>query len=79
MGSKKQKRPVNGLKWRFSSCWFSFICSLPYIFLSFSRTMLPSSMLCENTRKSLNQQIWVLGPFQIIEFFLVFKHGGRVV
>ena len=29
----------------------------PYIFLSFIRTILPSSMLCENTRKSLNQQI----------------------
>ena len=28
-----------------------------HIFLSFIRTILPSSMLCENTRKSLNQQI----------------------
>ena len=50
-----EKRP----KWRFSSCWFSLICSLPYIFLSFIRTILPSSILCENTRKSLNQQLWV--------------------
>ena len=25
----------------------------------FIRTIFPSSMLCENTRKSLNQQIWV--------------------
>ena len=46
-------------KRQFSSCWFSLICSLPYIFLSFIQTILPSSMLCENTRKSLNQQIWV--------------------
>ena len=38
-------------------CWFSLICSLPYIFLSFIRTILPSSMLCQNKRKSLNQQI----------------------
>ena len=37
----------------------ALICSLPYIFLSFIRTTLPSSMLCENIRKSLNQQIWV--------------------
>ena len=37
-----------------SSCWISLICSLPYIFLSFIQTILPSSMLCENTRKSLN-------------------------
>ena len=37
----------------------SYNCSLPYIFLSFIRTILPSAMLCENTRKSLNQQIWV--------------------
>ena len=35
------------------------ICTLPYIFLSLIRTVLPSSMLCENSRKSLNQQIWV--------------------
>ena len=28
------------------------------MFLSFIRTILPSSMLCENTRKSLNLQIW---------------------
>ena len=30
------------------------------LYISFIRTILPSSMLCENTRKSLNQQIWVL-------------------
>ena len=30
------------------------------IYISFFiRTILPSSMLCENTRKSLNLQIWV--------------------
>ena len=34
--------------------------TLPYIFLSCIRTILPSSMLCENTRKSLNLQVWVL-------------------
>ena len=39
--------------------YISCICLLPYIFLSFIRTLSPSSMLCENTRKSLNQQIWV--------------------
>ena len=48
-----EKRP------KMAICWFSLICSLPYIFLSFIRTILPSSMLCENTRKSLNQQVWV--------------------
>ena len=29
-----------------------------YFFLLF-KPILPSSVLCENTRKSLNQQIWV--------------------
>ena len=43
---------------------FQVVCSLlyahyPNTFLSLIRTILPSSMLCENTRKSLNQQIWV--------------------
>ena len=37
----------------------SLICIVPYIFLSFIQTILPSSIVCENTRKSLNQQIWV--------------------
>ena len=36
----------------------SYMLTTLYIF-SFIRTILPSSMLCENTRKSLNQQIWV--------------------
>ena len=34
-------------------------------------------MLCENTRKSLNQQFGS-GTFQNIEFFRLFKYGGRV-
>ena len=34
-------------------------------------------MLCENTRKSLNQQIWIW-RFQNIDFFRLFKYGGRV-
>ena len=55
----RNKTAEKGLKWRFSSGWFSLICTLPYIFLSFIRTILPSSMLCENTRKSVNLQIWV--------------------
>ena len=33
--------------------------TLYIIFLPFIRTILRSSILCENTRKSLNQQIWV--------------------
>ena len=57
------KQPKTGLKWRFSSGWFSFICTLPYIFLSFIRTILPSYMLCENTRKSLS-----LALFKILIF-----------
>ena len=36
----------------------SYMLTTLYI-SSFIRTILPSSMLCENTRKSLNQQIWV--------------------
>ena len=32
---------------------------LTTLYFSFIRTTLPSSMLCESTRKSLNQQIWV--------------------
>ena len=34
-------------------------------------------MLCENTRKSLNQQNR-FGTFQNIDFFRLFKYGGRV-
>ena len=64
----KTAKKKKGRKWRFSSCWFSLICSLPYIFLSFIRTIFSSSMLCENTRKSLNQQIWVLVHFKILIF-----------
>ena len=37
----------------------SYMHTTLYIILSFIRTILPSSMLCENTRKSLNQRIWV--------------------
>ena len=55
----RNKTAEKGLKWQLSSGWFSFKCTLPYIFLSFIRTILPSSKLCENTRKSLNLQIWV--------------------
>ena len=33
-------------------------CTLPYIFLSFIPTIQPSSILCEDIRKSLNLQIW---------------------
>ena len=42
-------------KWLVLSYMHTTIC----IVLSFIRTILPSSMLCENTRKSLNPQIWV--------------------
>ena len=73
----RNKTDEKGLKWRFSSCWFSLICTLPYIFLSFIRTILLSSILCENTRKSLNLQI-CNGTFQNIDFFRLFKYGGRV-
>ena len=60
MGFMKQNSRKKAENGDFSSCWFSLICTLPYIFLSFIRTIVPSSMLCENTRKSLNQQIWIL-------------------
>ena len=65
--SLRTKQPQKGLKLQFSSCWFSLICTLPYIFLSFIRTILPSSVLCENTRKSLNLQM-VLAHFKILIF-----------
>ena len=61
----------------FNFYWFSLTCTLPNIFLSFIRTILPSSILCENTRKSLNLQIWVW-HIQNIDFFRLFKYGGRV-
>ena len=35
-------------------------------------------MLCENTRKSLNQQIWVWFISKIYFFSRLFKYGGRV-
>ena len=37
-------------------------------------------MLCENTRKSLNVQIWVwhISKYKCIDFFRLFKYGGRV-
>ena len=67
----RNKTAEKGRKLRFSSCWFSLICSLPYIFLSFIRTILPSSMLCENTRKSLNQ----LTNMGLVHFkILIFSH-----
>ena len=59
MGFKKQNSRKKALNGDFQVCWFSLICTLPYKFLSFVRTILPSSMLCENTRKSLNLQILV--------------------
>ena len=34
-------------------------------------------MLCENTRKRLNQQM-MFGTFKNIDFFRLFKYGGRV-
>ena len=34
-------------------------------------------MLCENTRKSLNHK-YGFGTFQNIDFFRLFKYGGRV-
>ena len=37
----------------------SFMHTTLYIFFSFIQTILSSSMLCENTRKSLNLQILV--------------------
>ena len=59
MGFKKQNSRKKAENGDFQVVPFSLICTLPYIFLTFIRTILPSSMLCENTRKSLNQQIWV--------------------
>ena len=35
----RNKQPKKGSKWRFSSCWFSLICTQPYIFHSFVRTI----------------------------------------
>ena len=49
------------------------------MFLSFIRTILQSSMLCENTRKSLNKQIWVWHISKYCCFFFrLSKYGGRV-
>ena len=64
----RNKTTEKGLKWRFSSCWFSLICTLPYIFLSFIRTVLPSSMLCENTRKKFESTNMGLEHFKILIF-----------
>ena len=74
----KTKQPKKGLKWRFSSCWFSLICTLPYIFLSFIQTILPSYMLCESTRKQFELANMVLTKCQNIDSFRLFKLGGRV-
>ena len=70
-----EKRPKMAI---FKLLVLSYICSLPYIFLSFIPTILPSSMLCENTRKSLNQQIWVWYISNFFFFSRLFKYGGRV-
>ena len=60
MGFKKQNSRKKDEKGDFQVVGsLLIIYTLPYIFLFFIRTILPSSMLCENTRKSLNQQIWV--------------------
>ena len=53
------------------------------LYISFIRTILPRSMLCENTRKSLNLQYkYGFGTFQNIDFFTTFQiwggGGGRV-
>ena len=39
----------------------SYMLTTLHVYISFfySNNIFPSSMLCENTRKSLNQQIWV--------------------
>ena len=58
MGFKKQKSRKRRKIAIFKLLVLSY--TLPYIFLSCIRTILPSSMLCENTRKSLNLQVWVL-------------------
>ena len=50
-----EKRPKMAI---FKLMVLSYMLTTLY-FLSFIRTTLPSSILCENTRKSLNQQIWV--------------------
>ena len=59
MGFKKQNSRKKALNGDFQVVGSHFKCTLPYKFLSLIRTILPSSMLCENTRKSLNLQILV--------------------
>ena len=53
----------------------SYMLTTLYISFFFIRTTLPSSMLCENIRKSLNQQIWV---WHILNYgyFLTFQTWG---
>ena len=77
----RNKTAEKRLKMAFSSCWFFLICTLPYIFHYFIRTILFSSMLCENcenTRKSLNYK-YGFGSFQNDDFLRLFEYGGKVV
>ena len=56
----RNKTAGKGLKMAiFKLLFLAYMLTTLYIFLSFIRTILLSSTLCENTRKSLNQQIWV--------------------
>ena len=59
MGFKKQNSRKKAENGDFQVVGSLLYAHYPIFFLSFIRTILPSSMLCENTRKSLNQQVWI--------------------
>ena len=54
------------------------MANFTYIFLSFIRTILPSSMLCENTRTMFESTDMGMAHFKILIFFRLFKYWGRV-
>ena len=68
MGFKKQNSRKKAENGDFEVVGSLLYAHYPYIFLSFIRTICSSSMLCENTRKSLNQQIMSLAHFKILSF-----------
>ena len=67
MGCKKYNSRKKCLKWRFSSCWFSLICTLPCIFHFYSKNMNKFY-----ARKRLNLQ-YGFDTCIHIEFFRFFK------
>ena len=68
MGSKKQNSRKKDLKWRFSSCWFSLICTLPYIFLSFIGTILTKFYVGSKYKKKFESTNMGLAHFKMLIF-----------